>query len=319
LANEEEPSDHPNRHLHGDALIIEPPKPLKSGSEIDRERRDAQDERFKANQINTNNRLVILTVFLVVGSLAGISISVWQASIAQTSSNAAETSSKAAEKAAGVASDALDFNNDQFDRQMRQVISQTVSASTASDTAKKSLIIAQQSLETSINEAHSDRRAYIVTTLNPVRQDPQRTYGYGASDNKYFSEVHYVDIGRTPGISVSVHGQMQFKLLTEETLRRAQTPDYNSTGGKTLSVGVDTTEKLFTQGTDPVQDETYRRQSVSSHTNSVMGYTVFGYISYRDIFSVSHLTGFCNSIPLPIPQYPVQVSAPQEIGLTILR
>ena len=80
-------------HLEGANIILDKPK---SQEEIDRIIRETKDDQYKDSQIKSNRRLTLLNLFLVIGTLVGSGIGIWQASISRIAADAAKSAATTA-------------------------------------------------------------------------------------------------------------------------------------------------------------------------------------------------------------------------------
>lgn len=82
-------------HTEGSAVVFDKPK---SEEEKTRQRREDEQHEFARAQVRTNKRLAWFTGLLVLGTFVGSGITIWQATIAQTSATAAKKASETASK-----------------------------------------------------------------------------------------------------------------------------------------------------------------------------------------------------------------------------
>jgi uncharacterized protein HemX len=159
LADENKDDEQPPPHYEGGIPIL-PGNAERADSARRAEKRE--EEKYKDRQTSIQRGLLVTQIILVVFGVFGTGISYYQARTAQLSAESAK-------RAADTADESYQISSSDFERTMRQTITQTVAQIKAAEAAEKS--IAQQD---------ADRRPYVTCRLLGTMQLP---YGKIISSN----------------------------------------------------------------------------------------------------------------------------------------
>jgi hypothetical protein len=148
---------------------------------------------------------------------------------------------------------------------------------------------AKSSADTAKESLHVEERAYIVTTL-PVGSVDPGSCALGRGTILWCASINYVNVGRTPAISIVVTGHLYMVYRGGEPPRESPIPEYTGLNGSALANGATGSTSLSEIKNDPSRDWNLARQMNG-------GYYLAGYIQYKDVFNELHVTAFCTYVP----------------------
>jgi hypothetical protein len=146
-----------------------------------------------------------------------------------------------------------------------------------------------------VEASRTAERAFVV----PGSQGTGSLEGFTPTKNtsKFGMHFYYVNVGRSPAISVKVDGVVD--LSGKEDSAFLKIPSYDGLTGDALSIEKEQSKILYEGEDGPKVSWGSFRPYALSHP----GYSVYGYIQYKDIFGAKHITAFCNYYPFTPTQF----------------